>query len=458
MDSKIVPFQTLWAIIIFILTGCRSIQLETPPILTSTSTPTLTALPPFSTALPKETIEPTSTPTLTPALSKPFSLDRVRMVYVEGGNLYIRDGLNTPIQLTDSGTDQNPVLSDDGKKIVFYRGDDFDTVFSINADGSQERLIIQSETLPVLGQGKVRALTFAPDTHYLLFNTFLCDPPPQGPLYDAKDCTVGIFIVDTDTGEINQLIVGLSGNATQSRNFEVSPNGQMLSIANSGHVDVFFLSSVSIDIIHQDAILYSRTIPDEYLPHVYWLPDSSGFIAILATDEFNEPTTPPKTYAAWRYTWDDDNAIQIPLTATIMFNSGCNFSVSPDRNWIYFVGNESGIVWETPTQYLGNLIDGHEQQYSGGGYCPSTYYSAPKWSPDNRYFASDFASTGTIGSIDGTSMPFNGQFLDWIDSFHYFYQENDEIFIGKIGGESVNLPDGFQWPSTFVILESDTDK
>ena len=134
MDSKIVPFQTLWVIIIFILTGCRSIQLETPPILTSTSTPTLTALPPFSTALPKETIEPTSTPTLTPALSKPFSLDRVRMVYVEGGNLYIRDGLNTPIQLTDSGTDQNPVLSDEGKKIVFYRGDDFDTVFSINAE------------------------------------------------------------------------------------------------------------------------------------------------------------------------------------------------------------------------------------------------------------------------------------------------------------------------------------
>lgn len=463
MNTKEGLFRYLWVVIVFMLAGCGTVPTEEPIILTSTSAPTLTALPQFSTPLPLKTIEPTPTSTLTPAPSKPFSLDRLRMVYVEDGNLYIRDGLTPSIQLTFSGIDQNPVISDDGEKIVFYRGDNFDTVFSINADGSQERLIIQSKTLPVLGQGKVQALTFAPESdtlvpgkHYLLFNTFLCDPPPDGPLYDAKDCTVGIFIVDTDTGEINQLIIGLSGNVLQSRNFEISPNGQMLSIANSGHVDIFFLYSGSIDIFHQDAILYNRTIPDEYLPHVYWLPDSSGFIAILATDEFNEPATPPHTYAAWRYKLDEENAIQIPLTATIMFNSGCNFSVSPDRNWIYFVGNESGIVWETPTQYLGNLIDGRTIPYAGGNYCPSTYYSIPKWSPDSKYFtASGYASMGNIGSISGLPIPVSGQFLNWIDSNHYFYQEANELLIGEIGGESISLPEDFQWSSTLVILDTE---
>ena len=208
----------------------------------------------------------------------------------------------------------------------------------------------------------------------------------------------------------------------------------------------------------QDAILYNRTIPDEYSPHVYWFPDSSGFIAILAADKFNEPTTPPHTYAVWRYKWEEDTATPIPLTATIMFSSGCNFSISPDRNWIYFVGNESGIAWETPTQYLGNLMDGHTVQYSGGSYCPSTYYSTPKWSPNSKYFsASGYASAENIGSIDGPPIPVNGQFLDWIDSTHYLYQEDDEIRIGEISGESIVLPEDFQWSSTFVILKSESD-
>ena len=309
----------------------------------------------------------------------------------------------------------------------------------------------------MLGQGKVRALTFVPSTHTLLFNTYLCNP--QVALYNASDCTVSIYSVDTDIGAINQLIAGLGGNTMQSQNFEVSPDGRMLSIANLGHVDIYFLYSHSIDIFHQDVILYSHTIPDEYLPHIYWLPDSSGLIAVLATDKYNEPATPPHTYAVWRYKFDKDLAVQISLNATIVFSSRCSFSISPDKNWIYFMGNEIGDETAMPSLYLGNLENGHTQaiEWTLNIDCPIPF--SIRWSPDNSYYA----FWNVSAPVDKTpSNPINGDFLSWIDARHYFYQEINggakAIRIGEIGGEGIELPDDFRWFFTYVLLESDHGK
>ena len=42
------------------------------------------------------------------------------MAYTIDGNLYLQDGTNPPIQLTnDERRDHTPVFSDDGEKIVF---------------------------------------------------------------------------------------------------------------------------------------------------------------------------------------------------------------------------------------------------------------------------------------------------------------------------------------------------
>jgi len=147
----------------------------------------------------------------------------------------------------------------------------------------------------------------------------------------------------------------------QMRNFAILPDGRFISIANSGHIDIYYLSPRDVDFFHQNAILYNRTKPNEFLPLQYWLPDSSGLIAVLPTDKYNEPATPPRTYAVWRYKLDKDMAVQISLNATIVFSSGCSFSISPDRSWIYFVENEIGDETEMPFLYLGNLENGHTQ-------------------------------------------------------------------------------------------------
>ena len=108
----------------------RGVCLTHANVLSNANTPL------FPTMSPKKTIKPTPTSTQTAVPYEPFSPDRLRMVYVENGNIFVRNGFNPPIQLTVSGIDQNPIISTDGEKKVFYRGDGSDTVFSINADGS----------------------------------------------------------------------------------------------------------------------------------------------------------------------------------------------------------------------------------------------------------------------------------------------------------------------------------
>ena len=368
------------------------------------------------------------------------------MVIVKNGNLYLQNGTNSQIQLTYRGKDRNPILSDDGKKIVFYRGETFDSVYSINADGSHEQEIIESQSLSVLGHGDIKALTFVPNTHFLLFNTFLCNPSEA--LYNAPDCTVGIYSVDADSREISELVSGLNGNALQERNFAVSPDGSYISVAALGHIDIYFLYTKRVDISQQDAILYNITTPDEFLPLQYWLTDSSGLIAVLPTDIHNEPGTPPHTFTAWRYTMPNNvstgKATQIPLDPPIVFLWTCNFSVSPDRNWIFYISDR------IPSLYLINLNDGHTQLHEDG--CPSSSVASPQWSSDSLHFASG----RRIRSVDGTTIPIDGDFLGWIDDSYYFYEaikdNSRKIYIGESGVEVVALPESFQWSPAYVLM------
>ena len=447
----------LW-FITFMLIGCTGQQTPTKQITTgSTATPVIqtpAALPTLSFfQTPTSPILPTAsllvTPKGTPEI--PFTLDRIRMVIVKNGNLYLQNGMNPSVQLTYSGKDRDPILSDDGMKIVFYRGETFDSVYSINADGSQEQAIIESQSLPVLGRGDIKALTFVPDSHFLLFNTYLCNQGVN--LYNAPDCTAGIYSVDIDSGEISELVSGLSGNGTQTRNFEVSPDGNYISVATSGHIDIYALYTPQrIGISQQNAILYNITTPDEFLPLQYWLPDSSGLIVILPTDIHNEPATPPHTFTAWRYTLPNNvgngKATQVPLDPPIIFLWTCNFSVSPDRNWIFYVSDK------IPSLYLGNLNDSHTQPYESKNGCPmANYYPYHQWSPDSQYFASQ----GTIVAIDGTFISIVGDFSGWIDANHYFYvaiEENKrKTYIGKIGGDNISLPESFQLSPAYVLLD-----
>lgn len=459
MNTTFIRYRYLWILSLFFLVGCNttapeatSTRADIPALRTQTAATVIVNVTQTIAA-----IHPTASPTLQPSASptKPFTLEDLRLlltknrnmqIYASKDGIYLNDGLNPPKQLTRNSQDRDPILSDDGKKIVFYRGkannDDNDNVYSINVDGSQEKQIISSKSLPLLGRGNVRSLIFLPKTHSLLFNTYLCSPSQGGPSYDAPDCTVGIYRVDADTGKIEPFLQGLSGNTMQSYrgNFAVSPNGRYTSVTSSGHIDLYDDGTV-----YPDVIRYYRTQPDEYLPHQFWLPDSSGLVAVVSTDTGNEPGTPPFTYGAWRYTAKDKLAVQVNFPAVMMSNSGCSFSVSPDRNWILFLGNETGDITADLALYLGNLIDGSMKtiDWKLAGDCPTP--TSTRWSSDSQHYAFYKA----ILNLDGTQTQTNGSFKSWIDSTHYYYtiKADDptpqKTYAAELGGVSVLVPEDF---------------
>ncbi len=453
-----------WQLLLPLLAGCSAgtatvtptqvdlIALKTEIAGTVVESMTQTAVwQPTETIPPTQTAMPTATPWPTENPGVPLSLETLRMVYVKDGNLYIQNGSKAPAQLTRSGKDRAPIFSDDGQKLVFYRGYASDNVYSINADGTDEKLIVDSESLPVFGQGYVEFLTFRPSTHEVFFSTFLCESENTMYSYIFNYCTVSIFLVDADTGYVMTLVNALHGDVGQGRNFEISPDGRFLSVAASGHIDIVYNIFNGRPDFFKDQLNFKRTIPNEYLPVQYWLPDSSGFIAVLPDDNFNEPATPPHAYTVWRASPRDTNVQQIPLTHPIEFNSGCNFSVSPDGNWIFYNSNNEGI----PASYLGNLNTGSAQLYDDVS-CPSTYESSPKWSPDSHYFATKYLSgESIIGAVDGPPISIEGEFIQWIDASHYFYtlKEKDifNTYIGNLGGTPIKIADDFVLFTSVVL-------
>lgn len=435
MKIKSTLFRCVWTLLLLILNACESFPSQ--QIITSTmSISTFTPITDGPTLLP--TYTPFAAPTLDPSSYQTPTIPPFDVWLTQ-------DAFATPIRtpVTPVWVESLHYGSDDGQKIVFYQDEHHENVYSANADESNRQLIIKSKSLPILGQGEVKALTFIPKTHILLFNTYLCNPRPVGPSYNAVDCTVSIYSVNTDTGKINEILAGLSGDIMQDRNFEVSPDGKYMSVANSGHIDIYYLSysdsgPADGDMFHQNAIVYWRTRPDEYLPRQYWLPDSSGLIAVVATSGYNEPGTPPAIYAAFRYSLGD-TTIQIPLDKFMTWGIyGPNaWSISPDRNWIFFAGNDSGDRRNQTSNYIGNLNNGHTQLYEPGVWIMEYL----KWSPDSKHFAFS-NSIGFIGCVDGSFVPVGGSFVEWIDSTHYYYFVGDRIdtvktYIGTLPPENV---------------------
>src|SRR6266508_391556 len=240
-----------------------------------------TTVPSATSVMATLTTPPTISITTTPLLAT-SALDPLRMAYVVRGNLYLQDGDKSPLQLTHSGQDAIPLLSDDGEKVIFYRGklNDNNNVYSVDHDGSQEKALITNDWLSALGSGtKVGPLVFVPGTHQLLFNTYLC------PEDLSLGCTNGLFLGDVDTGEIRQILapsldghLPFGGDLQWRGNFSVSPDGKLLSVASAGHIDILDIAG---NVIYPSILTYIRSTPIELFPRIYWLPDSTGLIIAL---------------------------------------------------------------------------------------------------------------------------------------------------------------------------------
>jgi len=482
--------QYFWIVFVFLLVACGPLvpaQTVTP---TATSAPAYTALPTFTPVAKTPTTLPTFTPdvgmpmalpTFSPLGSFPtliprtatfvpvpipvttspkiFPLDNLRMFYIMDGNLYVQGGNNSPKRLS-SGEDLYPVffVSDDGKKIVFYHGkrkDDAD-IFSINADGSHEQELITRDWLTTLGTGtETGELVFVPNTHQIFFNTYLCSKD-----YFSLGCAVGLYLADTDTGEIKEIMPPSLGHEVigQYENFSISPDGKLMSFAHEGQIDIL---SVDGKVIQRNIMKYTRSTPIELYPRVFWLSDSSGLIAALpdVIEYHGAHYSGYPAYAVWQYMFNDDVATHIPFDPPpIWVSMDCNdvMSVSPNGNWGVYHTNDSQV-------YIGNLVDGSSHLYLPYMYCLPAH-----WSSDSIHFINGGnPDQPLLGTVDKSPAFAPGYFLGWIDAKRFIYipyssspvQENIQILVGEIVGETlltyksnVSIPDIYPYSFTFTML------
>lgn len=393
-----------------------------------------TAMPFVETGIVQTEIVKT-TATLTPTIPSQFPLNNLRMGYMVEDNLYLQDGNNLPIELSRGGVSRIVGFSDDAEKIVFYRqktdSRDKSGMYSINVDGSGEQQLISQEWLDNLGIGTtLLKVVFIPGTHNQLFNTFLRHKE------EGAGETIGLFIVNTDTGEIKEIMKPrLVGDMLPlaNGNFSVSPDGKMISIAMSGSIHILNLDG---EIIYPNIATYILSTPMELVPMQHWLPDSSGLILALPTEVNAGSAFSNFDYVIWRYTIGKQ-AVKILLDEQQpkWWTSDCaiDISVSPDGNWLLFV--------HEPILYLGNLRSEHTQSYGEG--CSQNVF----WAPDSKYFLyEDKYLKWFVGSVDGLPIPIVRfpDFISWIDANHYITllrplnaNEKSRILVNEIKGHAI---------------------
>ena len=422
--------------------------------LSSTSTlrsQTLEASPTSRLSATDTPLVPTPTPTRLPFMA----LDGLRTVYITSdGNLYVYDSGKSAIQLTqdvkESTEYRPPLISDDGQKIIFYRAGEssLDSVYTINADGTGEQVLVNPALLSVFGKEydeftTLFSLAFVPGTHLLLFNTY------QQSNFDLETAgwlpIVGndLFIVNTDTSEITQLKVPRQGG-----NFLAAPNGTWVAVQTLDHIDVI---DVQGQMIHHNLVTYTKSEAHIVVP-MSWTSDSKELI-ILPSEIPLFVGGVPIVRNIWRYPVNGGSGTEIKITPPVVYYA---YAVSPDGNWIAYSYDTGGLDPQTTSGvYLGNLRDGTSQllyvpppNENTGLVDVPLYYDT--WSPDSKNFVfHDFLIF--MGNIDGeiVSLGWGEGILGWIDDKHYV------LGTGAVGDvDNIIVPHEYIYrdPIAFVYL------
>jgi hypothetical protein len=450
---------TIIALLIFVLAACGLVPTEQPIIPTATNAPTFTAIPQIPTASPTET--PSLTPMPTPLPLSP--LEGLRMAYIADGNLYVQDSGEQPVQLTDSGKDHTPIFSDDGKKIVFLRGDLPYEMYSINVDGSQEQALVSSSKLIALGLGydaftEPQTLAFMPGTHQLLFNTHQLNPlyiETKSLEYQSAKPNEDILFLDTDSTEIKELL-----DPGQGGLFHISPNGKLVAIQTRDHVKV----------IEQDGTVFYpnlTTYPTSWLYlsdlDIYWTQDSNKLNVVLpiATGSALDNSGPePRTI--WQFPMNNKSAIGTSFSPPPM---SYYFSISPDGNWVVYNFTDAAKKTNEVAAsgiYIGNLRDGDSKLINSEKINDLPYSFV--WNPGSTFFIFwDGQDHLFLSDINGEiTQNAAGLFLGWIDDSRYVFLSGG-VVMGEIGKEEnvrvIQLPSGII-PNdfTFVFLAPKADQ
>lgn len=359
----------------------------------------------------------------------------LRVVYTDGGNAWILEGANPPLQLTVSGLVENVRISDDGLRIAFTRRPAPDSpveLRAVNHDGSGEVVLLtpaQFDSLVALGtslHNDISQFDFVPRTHALLFNT---REVFEGPGLAKHD---NLLRIDTSTGIVTEILPpGFGGD------FAFSPDGSRMAIVRPEAVDLANADGSD----HQVGLVtYAHVITySEYLFYVtpLWRPDGTEVGVVIPSAD---PLAPPLTGTIWRIPAAGGTASALPAISGQFFMMGVGFEplLAPDLSHVAFTRATATVnVWDlfiaAPDGTGETLVATGDVQWAG-------------WAPDGVHFV--YSNGGPmnlqLGTVGGASVPLVvGTDLAWLNSTDYLYLSGSfgawTLNHGSLGAATVPL-------------------
>jgi hypothetical protein len=390
---------------------------------------TLTAMAGSEAPMATDTTAPAPT---TPAPAGAASV--LRIVYTDGGNVWILDGANPALQLTAGGLVEDVRISDDGLKVAFTRRPAADSpveLRSVNHDGTGETTLLtpaQFDALYPLGgalHNDISLFDFVPGTHDLLFNT---RGTFEGPGLAKHN---NVLVVNTDSGVLDELLAPEFGG-----DFTPSPDGTQLAIVRPNEVDLINVdgSNHRVGLVGFTPIItYSEY---QFYPIPVWLEDSSAFGLVIPS---SDPLNPPYTGVVWEVPAGAGTASAHPaISGRFFLFGGHERLLAPDLGHVAFVR-------ETATPNIEDLFvaaaDG-----TGEALVTTGAIQWEGWAPDAVHFVYSLGGPMNlqVATIGGASLPLAvGTDLSWINATEYLFLSGAmggwTLQKGTLGGGSAPL-------------------
>lgn len=405
------------------------------------STPVPTSLPasptaPRATATPPPPSTPAAQLTLTPTPSvTPTTAPPELAVSFSDGDAWLWSQSQGIIRLTSTGDVIWVALSHDRQRVAFLRQIDqlLAQLWVVNADGSDERLLVGEEHLaplaPVGEQAGIFQADWTPGAHRLAYNTHILG---YGLLKNDD-----LNIVDADTLEHTTLFPpGLGGD------FYYSPDGGMIALVTAGdYQDI--PGSITLaradgsdrleDLVNFPSILtYSEFA---YYPEVRWADDGS---AILVAIPSQDPLAPDANTTVWRISTEGGQAAPLHTMPSSLLRSG-PVHLSPDLVWAAYLYPQGEQETNRYELRIASLESPQEVVYTTGRL---DYFA---WLPGTERFVftldEDLLWLGELGS-DPVELGIRWDFRNlWVDGERYLSVDentagaNVDVYLAGLNGE-----------------------
>ncbi len=359
---------------------------------------------------------PVTNPTYTPTeTSVPSPIPGLMVAYILDGNVWFWDGMSSARQLTNDGDAEQVKISDDGKVIVYQRGQ---SLWTVHADEENPHLIVN---LPVyssinpLHEGLFfTQFEFQSNTHWIYFSTSNSKGINNNDLYrvDAETPTPPQELLEKDGGTIT-----------------FSPDGNLLALSSLN----------SINVIHADgndlvtALHYpSISLETGTIPQVVWMENGTGFYTIL----------PDNNGIDFKYLFvSPDGSISAQLAY-----------LEPDIGTPIISPNGLKVAYVKKTATMHEL---HVVEASTTDTIIASYEGAPmllpwNWSPDSQRVV--FSNSDPIlllsagigippSPLTESITPFS---LRWVSADHFIFIREGELLIGQMNNpETIIIASGF---------------